>query len=105
MNKIILLGWSLIIQLGSGFSQTNYFNNLYDVVQEQNGGTAILESNDGYLLIGQTIASTYRGFVLIKINKTGDTSWIRSYGEAPEIFYTGLGTSFIKTNDNNIRKD
>jgi len=75
------------------------FHKTYDYNVQINSGTSVLEVDSGYIFVGQTVTGSYRAIVLVKTDLKGDTLWSKKYGQAPLIYYSGLGGSLINTDD------
>ncbi len=61
--------------------------------------SAIVETETGYMVVGQMPTTTDRQMLFYKLNFNGDTTWRKTYAEEPKIFYpTSLlleGTDFL----------
>ena len=95
LNILLLL---LLASKFGAFAQPYYFNRTYDIT-EFNLATSVLPIDSGYLILGQIVTTINREFLLVRIDMNGDTIWTKSYGEPPNIYFTGLGKSLIKTVD------
>lgn len=76
-----------------------YFNNRLDYFETYDESKCIVNDNNGYIVFGITTDSVYDYFAyysFIKIDSTGETIWIKTYGDSYNEYFQGNPGSLIK---------
>ncbi len=98
MYKSVVLLCLVYLCCGCVWAQSTYFNKTHDF-SLWNPATSAVEVDDGYMVVGQIPTTEDRKVFLLKTDLNGDTLWLKIYGTAPMIHYTGVGSSLIPTAD------
>jgi hypothetical protein len=99
---IKLLAFLISLNHGIVLSQTQYFNNRYNLTPLNcwDFSSTIIETDDGYVLQGQT-GSEYNWYwytiAFLKIDKQGNKLWTKTYGDTISEYCIAYPGSFIKS--------
>ncbi len=103
IRNIILICFCLLIFKISGQEQI-YFNKRIDYINTYDESKCIVSDINGYVIFGITTDSVYDYFAHYTFTKTdssGNTQWVKVYGDSYNEYFPGNPGSLIKANSEN----